>query len=59
MSLFSGAQGAERCLKEGEAPDRGFSLSYTQGALSDPPPNTHTLDSLAYLQCSSHFRLVF
>lgn len=45
MSLFSGAQGAERCLKEGEAPDRGFSLSYTQGALSDPPPNTHTFDS--------------
>lgn len=35
ICLFSGAQGAECCIKEGEAPDRGFSLPYTQGTCSE------------------------
>jgi hypothetical protein len=33
--LFPGAQGTERCIKEGEALDRGFSLPYTEGTFSE------------------------
>jgi len=49
---FSGAQGAECCLKEREAPDRGFSLSYPQG--------THSLTPhlIALLICSAAHILV-
>jgi hypothetical protein len=29
--LFLGAQGTECCIKEGEAPDRRFSVPYPEG----------------------------